>query len=109
MNKRILKLVFAGFTGIFMAFACVAIIFYLNEGKIETRPVGKHEVDALIAQAKFSNQPYLESILETVRGAMTEDTLAELINYTSAYSKHAIKNHPHNKIQNLPKKINREI
>jgi len=103
------RMIMVGVFGILMAFVGgMGTMLYYD---VENRPmdetedlVEKYELDTLIARAKLSRQPYLESILLTIQGAMAEGTLAELINYTAAYSEHALKEHPHRKIEKSTKK-----
>jgi len=97
MKKHILNGIFIGIFGGLMAMVGGFAAIY--ERNTEDRTVQIYELDALVVRTKLFKQPYLASILSTVRGAMTEDSLAELINYTAAYSKHAIKEHPHLKIK----------
>ena len=97
-KKRIPYLVLIFTFGILMAVVGGTVASYIGN-ETENRKVEKYELDALVARAKLSNQPYLASILLSVQGAMAEGTLSELINYTAAYSEHAIKEHPHQRIK----------
>jgi len=103
MNMRTVRSFGLIVFGISMALTGDALVLYYetknssvgeNEGLVE-----RHEFADLAIRARVSNQPYLESILHTINGSMAEGTLNELINYTAAYSEHAIKEHPHRKIE----------
>jgi len=67
--------------------------------------VKKKDLQILIKRTELSSQPYLQSILLSVQGALVEGTLDELANYTAAYSEHAIKEHPHRKIEKSMKSL----
>lgn len=64
-----------------------------TEMPVEIRDVTEEDLQLLIDRARVSGNNELESILHAVAGALETNTLYELADYTTKYSKHMLKDH----------------
>jgi len=80
---------------ILFTFLFFSLLDYLQKPEAVT----VNDLKVLVNKAEAANQPYLQSIFLTIKGAMLEGTVTELNKYTSAFNQHAILYHPHTKIK----------